>query len=87
MTSVPAPLIAPRAEALEPAPITCAGIAVQRQRTQHIRLSADSLRPYVGILGVLLGAILSFTRQPRHELSASPICAAACTSGLTKAPG
>ena len=61
MTSVPAPLVAPRAEAREPAPITRAGIAVQASGVQHIRLSADSLRPYVGILGVLIGAILSFT--------------------------
>ena len=61
MTSVPAPLIAPRAEAREPAPITRAGIAVQASGVQHIRLSSDSLRPYVGILGVLIGAILSFT--------------------------
>jgi DHA2 family multidrug resistance protein len=41
--------------------MTCAGIAVQASGTRFIRLSADSLRPYVGILGVLIGAILSFT--------------------------
>ncbi len=61
MTSVPAPLDAAGAEAPAPAPMTCAGIAVQRSGTRFIRLSADSLRPYVGILGVLIGAILSFT--------------------------
>lgn len=59
MTSVPAPLAAAGADA--PAPITCAGIAVHASGTRFVRLSADSLRPYVGILGVLIGAILSFT--------------------------
>ena len=34
------------------------------------RLSADSLRPYIGILGVLIGAILSTRRQPHHDLRA-----------------
>ena len=61
MTSVPAPLVAPRAEAQEPAPITCAGVAAEARGIRHIRLSPDTLRPYVGILGVLIGAILSFT--------------------------
>jgi MFS transporter, DHA2 family, multidrug resistance protein len=61
VTSVPAPLVAPGADAPIPAPITCAGIAAQASGTRYIRLSADSLRPYVGILGVLIGAILSFT--------------------------
>jgi MFS transporter, DHA2 family, multidrug resistance protein len=58
VTSVPAPL-APVADAPAPAPITCAGIAAQASGTRYIRLSADSLRPYVGILGVLIGALLS----------------------------
>ncbi len=61
MTSVPAPLAAAGADAPAPAPITCAGIAVHASGTRFIRLRADSLRPYVGILGVLIGAILSFT--------------------------
>jgi MFS transporter, DHA2 family, multidrug resistance protein len=61
MTAVPAPLVAPGPDAPTPAPITCAGIAAQATGTRYIRLSADSLRPYVGILGVLIGAILSFT--------------------------
>ena len=57
MTSVPAPLAAAGADA--PAPVTSAGVAAQASGTRYIRLSADSLRPYVGILGVLIGAILS----------------------------
>ena len=61
MTSVSAPLARAGADAPAPAPITCAGIAVQASGTRFIRLSANSLRPYVGILGVLIGAILSFT--------------------------
>jgi DHA2 family multidrug resistance protein len=59
MTAVPAPLVAPRPDAPTPAPITSAGVAAQASGTRYIRLSADSLRPYVGILGVLIGAILS----------------------------
>ena len=59
MTSVPAPLVAPSADAPAPAPITCAGIAVHSSGTRFVRLSANSLRPYVGILGVLIGALLS----------------------------
>jgi DHA2 family multidrug resistance protein len=61
MTAVPAPLVAPGADAPAPAPITCAGIAAQASGTRYIRLSPDTLKPYVGILGVLIGAILSFT--------------------------
>ena len=61
MTAVPAPLASMDAEAPVPAPITCAGIAAHAGGTRYIRLSADSLRPYIGILGVLIGAILSFT--------------------------
>lgn len=61
MTSVTAPLVAPGADAPAPAPITCAGIAAHASGTRYIRLNADSLRPYIGILGVLIGAILSFT--------------------------
>jgi MFS transporter, DHA2 family, multidrug resistance protein len=41
-------------------PVTCAGVAVHESGRQPLRLRADSLRPYVGILGVLIGAILSF---------------------------
>ena len=61
VTAVPAPLASTGAEAPVPAPITCAGIAAHASGTRYIRLSADSLRPYIGILGVLIGAILSFT--------------------------
>ena len=61
MTSVTAPLVAPGADAPAPAPITCAGIAAHASGTRYIRLNANSLRPYIGILGVLIGAILSFT--------------------------
>jgi MFS transporter, DHA2 family, multidrug resistance protein len=42
-----------------PAPITSAGVAAYEAGWRPQRLSADSLRPYVGILGVLIGAILS----------------------------
>ena len=59
MTAVSAPLASVDAEVRVPAPITCAGIAAQAGGTRYIRLSADSLRPYVGILGVLIGALLS----------------------------
>ena len=63
MTAVPAPLARRSAEPLPPtpAPITCAGIAAQERGIRYIRLDPDTLRPYVGILGVLIGAILSFT--------------------------
>ena len=61
MTAVPAALARASAEPPAPAPITCAGIAAHQSGTRYIRLSPDTLRPYVGILGVLIGAILSFT--------------------------
>ncbi len=63
MTVVPAPLArdGPEPPAPTPAPITCAGIAAHASGTRYIRLRPDTLRPYVGILGVLIGAILSFT--------------------------
>jgi MFS transporter, DHA2 family, multidrug resistance protein len=63
VTAVPAPLARESAElpASTPAPITCAGIAAHQSGTRYIRLSPDTLRPYIGILGVLIGAILSFT--------------------------
>jgi MFS transporter, DHA2 family, multidrug resistance protein len=63
MTAVPAPLVRESAEppAPTPAPITCAGIAAHERGVRYIRLDPDTLRPYVGILGVLIGAILSFT--------------------------
>lgn len=38
------------------APVTASGVALRR--IQYPRLSADTLRPYVGILGVLLGSIM-----------------------------
>ncbi len=59
MTAVPAPLRSMDAEVRAPAPITCAGIAAQAGGARYIRLDPDSLRPYIGILGVLIGALLS----------------------------
>jgi MFS transporter, DHA2 family, multidrug resistance protein len=41
------------------APVTAAGRALHALDIPHPRLSADSLRPYVGILGVLLGSIIA----------------------------
>lgn len=49
----------PPEPAVKPA-ITCVGVAVETSGRQPLRLRADSLRPYVGILGVLIGAVLSF---------------------------
>ena len=60
MTAVPAPLASAGAEVRAPAPITSAGVATHAAGWIPPRLSANSLRPYVGILGVLIGAILSF---------------------------
>ncbi len=59
MTAVPTPLAATGADVRVPAPITSAGLAVHASGTPFVRLSADSLRPYIGILGVLIGALLS----------------------------
>jgi MFS transporter, DHA2 family, multidrug resistance protein len=59
MTAVPAPIASADADVRTPAPVTSAGVAVHASGTPFIRLSADSLRPYVGILGVLIGALLS----------------------------
>jgi MFS transporter, DHA2 family, multidrug resistance protein len=42
-----------------PVPITSAGVALHASLRHSPRLSADTLRPYIGILGVLLGAIMS----------------------------
>jgi DHA2 family multidrug resistance protein len=39
-------------------PVTSAGLALHRFADAHPILSADSLRPYIGIIGVLLGSIL-----------------------------
>ena len=39
-------------------PVSAAGLALHRLVEAHPILSANSLRPYVGILGVLLGSIL-----------------------------
>ena len=60
MTSVPTSLAPASADAPVLPPITSAGVAAQASGTRYVRLSADSLRPYIGILGVLIGAILSF---------------------------
>lgn len=43
----------------EIAPVTAAGIALHPLAPSHPRLSADTLRPYIGILGVMLGMIIS----------------------------
>ncbi len=43
-----------------PVAVTSAGLALQASAHPSPRLSANTLRPYIGILGVLLGAILSF---------------------------
>jgi MFS transporter, DHA2 family, multidrug resistance protein len=40
-------------------PITSAGRALHEKAAHQPRLSADALGPYVGIVGVVLGAILS----------------------------
>jgi DHA2 family multidrug resistance protein len=59
MTAVPTPLAATGADVRVPAPVTSAGVAVHASGTPFVRLRADSLRPYIGILGVLIGALLS----------------------------
>jgi DHA2 family multidrug resistance protein len=41
------------------APVTAAGRALHVFADSHPRLNADSLRPYVGILGVLIGSIIA----------------------------
>jgi MFS transporter, DHA2 family, multidrug resistance protein len=41
------------------APVTASGRALHVSADSHPRLSADSLRPYVGIAGVLIGSILA----------------------------
>jgi len=40
------------------APVTASGRALHRFAATHPRLSTDSLRPYLGILGVLLGSVM-----------------------------
>jgi MFS transporter, DHA2 family, multidrug resistance protein len=40
-------------------PFTAAGAALHRHAPFHPRLSAETLRPYIGILGVLLGSIMA----------------------------
>ena len=59
MTAVPAPVASAGVEVRAPAPITSAGVATHTAGWIPPRLSADSLRPYIGILGVLIGALLS----------------------------
>jgi len=41
------------------APVSACGRALQPHAAAHPRLSADSIRPYIGILGVLLGSIMA----------------------------
>ncbi|HEV7480682.1 MAG TPA: MFS transporter [Roseiarcus sp.] len=59
MTAVPAPLAPAGADVRAPAPITSAGVATHAAGLRPQQLSADSLRPYIGIVGVLIGALLS----------------------------
>src|SRR6201996_7984992 len=59
MTAVPAALTSSSPPVRAPAPITSAGVATHATGAPSIRLSADSLRPYIGILGVLIGSLLS----------------------------
>jgi MFS transporter, DHA2 family, multidrug resistance protein len=40
------------------APVTSAGVALHAFAEHHPRWSADSLRPYVGMIGVLIGSVL-----------------------------
>jgi MFS transporter, DHA2 family, multidrug resistance protein len=40
-------------------PVSASGRALHAMRANSQRLSIDSSRPYVGIVGVLLGAIMS----------------------------
>jgi MFS transporter, DHA2 family, multidrug resistance protein len=40
------------------APVTSAGVALHAFADAHPRLTADSLRPYVGMVGVLLGSVI-----------------------------
>ena len=42
-----------------PPPVTAAGAALHPIAALHPRLSVDTLRPYIGILGVLLGSIMA----------------------------
>ncbi|MBS0559437.1 MAG: hypothetical protein JSR21_05230, partial [Proteobacteria bacterium] len=50
MSATFAPSSQPR---LHEAPVSSAGIVLQALAGGHPRLSADSIRPYIGILGVL----------------------------------
>ena len=59
MTAIPAPLASAGSVVRAPAPITSAGVASHAAGWIPQRLSADSFRPYIGILGVLIGALLS----------------------------
>jgi MFS transporter, DHA2 family, multidrug resistance protein len=43
---------------LHEAPVSAAGIALQATAHAHPRLTADSIRPYIGLVGVLLGSIM-----------------------------
>ena len=42
------------------APVSAAGRALHALPVPHPRMSADTIRPYIGILGVLIGSIASF---------------------------
>ena len=41
------------------APVSAAGRALRALPVPHPRMSADTIRPYIGILGVLIGSIAS----------------------------
>jgi DHA2 family multidrug resistance protein len=40
-------------------PVTCVGVALHPAAHRHPTLTADSIRPYIGLVGVMLGAIMS----------------------------
>jgi DHA2 family multidrug resistance protein len=43
---------------LHEAPVSAAGIALQAMAHEHPRWDIDSIRPYIGLIGVLLGSIM-----------------------------
>src|SRR5271165_4795444 len=45
---------------LHEAPVSAVGIALAPHAESHPRLTIDSIRPYIGLVGVLLGSIMSF---------------------------
>src|SRR5271165_854059 len=45
---------------LHEAPVSAVGIALAPHAESHPRVTMDSMRPYIGLVGVLLGSIMSF---------------------------